>query len=154
MNRLFRLSAGVFLLSAATQASCYVYSVPPSGQPVPGSRYSFAITDQGRVGLADRLGPGVETIEGTLVGQNGGGYLVSVTRIKSIGGGFSHWAGERVAVSAEHVATVRERRLSRRRTALAAGAAVAAVGTFIATRGLFGFGPNRDDPPSPPCCDQ
>jgi hypothetical protein len=137
-----------------TQAGCYVYGPPPSGQPVPGARYALAITDQGRVGLADRLGPGVETIEGTLVEQNGNGYLVSVTRIKSISGGTSHWAGERVVVPATHVAVVRERRFSRTRTLIASGAALAAVGAFIATRGLFGSGPNREDPPPPPCCDQ
>jgi hypothetical protein len=146
--------AGVLLLSTVPQASCYVYGPPPRGQPVSGARYALAITDQGRVGLADRLGPGVELIEGTIVSQDSDAYLVSVTRIKSIGRGSAHWAGERVTVPAGHVAMLRERRLSARRTMLASGVALAAVGAFIATRGLFGSGPNRQEPPPPPCCDQ
>ncbi len=73
MRPVLRPCACVVLHSAMTQAGCYVYGPTPTGQPVPGARYALAITDQGRVGLADRLGPGVETIEGTLVEQNGNG---------------------------------------------------------------------------------
>jgi len=140
-------------LGVSTQAGCYVYTVP-AGQPAPGARYAFEITDQGRVSLADRIGSGVERIEGTLVGQNDQGYLVSVSGVKSIGSGASHWAGERVALRPEFVGRVRERRLSGRRTALAVGTAALAIGAFVATRAWAGGGPSRQPSDPPPCCDQ
>jgi hypothetical protein len=136
-----RIWISVPVLSTITmQCGCYRY-VPVSGvTPVPGERYAFEITDAGRVGLADRLGPGVMTVEGTLVRRTEDGYVVSVAGIDLIGGTSSHWTGEQVPVNAGYVARLQRRQFSPGRTAVAVGAAALAIGAFIVTRGLGGTG--------------
>jgi hypothetical protein len=128
------------LSAVMLQGGCYRYVPMYSGAPTPGERYTFEISDQGRVGLADRLGPGVTKVEGTLVGQADDAYVVSVAGIESISGGTAHWSGEQVPVRQEYVRGVERREFSRGRTFTAIGAAAIAIGAFIATRGLIGSG--------------
>jgi hypothetical protein len=124
----------------ALQAGCYRYVPMYNGAAMPGERYTFEISDQGRVGLADRLGPGVTKVEGTLVRQGDDLYVVSVASIESIGGGSSHWSGEQVPVRQEYVRGLQRREFSRGRTVVAIGTAALAIGAFIVTRGLSGSG--------------
>jgi hypothetical protein len=124
----------------ALQGGCYRYVPMTGATPVTGQRYTFEITDAGRVGLADRLGPGVMKVEGTLVRQTDDAYVVSVAGIDLIGGGSSHWTGEQVPVNAGYIGGVERREFSPGRTAVAIGAAAIALGAFIVTRGLSGTG--------------
>lgn len=127
------------LSTMALQAGCYRYVPLVASAPKPGEHYTFDISDQGRVGLADRLGPGVLKVEGLLVRQADDSYIVSVGGIESLGGGTAHWSGEQVPVREEFVSGVQRREFSRGRTAVAIGAAAAAIGVFIVTRGLGGI---------------
>ena len=138
------------LLGAVLRQACYVYTPLYGSAPAQGGRYTFQITDQGRVGLADRLGSGVEEVEGTLVGQDSDAYLVSVTGVKTIDAGASHWSGERVAIREGYVGHVERRVYSTGRTLVAAGVAAAAVGAFIATRHIFGGGCGQTPKAPPP----
>jgi len=136
-----RLWLSVPVISTMTmQAGCYRY-VPMAGTaPALGERYTFDITDAGRVGLADRLGPGVSKVEGTLVRQTDDAYVVSVAGINLLTGGSSHWTGEQVPLNAGYVGRVERREFSAGRTAAAVSAAALAIGAFIVTRGLSGTG--------------
>lgn len=131
--------------------ACYVYapletSVPPVGETV-----ALEITDRGRVGLAERLGPGVTRIEGRVVGNEGDDYIVNVARIEQLNGQSSQWSGEAMRLNRDFVGRVQSRKLSRTRTLLAAGVATAAVVALIASRGLFGsFTGDKSEPPPPP----
>lgn len=140
------LAAAVLL----QQAGCYV-NAPMVGQSLaPGQRYTFELTDRGRVDLADRLGPSVESVEGTLVETADGSYQLRVFSVKSIGAPASHWSGERVAIPESGVARTFNRRLDKGRTTIAVAVAVVSIGTFIATRGLFGFGSGDNGERLPP----
>lgn len=108
--------------------------------PAVGKEYTLEITDAGRVGLADRIGPGVLKIEGTIVRQTDEGYMVSVSSVESLAGGSGHWSGEQVPVRQEYVRSLQQREFSPGRTAVAIGAAAVALGAFIATRSLVGSG--------------
>jgi hypothetical protein len=136
-----RLLLALPALSTITlQAGCYRY-VPMAGvTPVAGERYTFDITDAGRVGLADRLGPGVLKVEGTLVRRTEEGYVVSVAGIDLLSGSSSHWSGEQVPLNAGYIGSVERRQFSRGRTAAALSAAAIAIGAFIISRGLGGTG--------------
>jgi hypothetical protein len=139
MRRTLLLSLPV-LSTIGLQAGCYRY-VPMAGStPVLGDRYTFEITDAGRVGLGDRLGSGVARVEGTLVRRTEDSYVVSVAGIDLLNGTSSHWTGEQVPINAGYVSTLQKREFSRGRTAAAVGAAVIAIGAFIVTRGLGGTG--------------
>ena len=118
---------------------------PPVGQTV-----SFIISDQGRVGLGDRMGPGIARIEGKVLGTEGDQYVLSVFRTSAIGGATSVWAGEEMRLNRNFVSRLEGRELSKTRTWVAAGVATSVVVAFIMTRGLTGiFGGDEHTPPDP-----
>lgn len=136
-----RSRIAVPLLSAmAFQAGCYRYVPMGAVTPVLGEKYAFDITDAGRVGLADRLGPGVLKVEGTLVRRTEDSFVVSVAGIDLINGGSSHWTGEQVPLNAGYVGHMEKRQFSPGRTAVAIGAAALGLAAFIVSRGLGGTG--------------
>jgi len=145
MRRPYRW-VGLCLLAVAS--ACYK-SVPlDTSTPPVGETVSFIISDQGRIGLGDRLGPGIARIEGRMLGTEGEQYVINVFRTAEIGGTTSVWAGEEMRLNRNFVARLEGRELSKTRTWLAAGAATSVVVAFIVTRGLTGiFGGNDDDPP-------
>lgn len=116
-------------------------STPPVGETV-----SFLISDRGRVGLGDRLGPGVARIEGRVVAAGGEEFVVNVFRVANIDGRTSTWSGETVRLDREFVDRLQGRQLNKRRTLLVAAGVTTAVVYLIATRGLGGLFNGGDDP--------
>lgn len=118
---------------------CYRY-VPLAPAPQAGIRTALVLSDQGRVGMAPSIGPGVERVEGTLMTASDSDYLLSVSGLVGINGVRSPWAGETVRVQRGYVTTALERRLAKGPSVAAALGAGAAVAIFIASRNLLGFG--------------
>ena len=141
----------ILMVMLATQSGCYTYA-PAAGSLTPGTRVAYTVTDRGRVALADQVGSGVVRIEGTIVQNTGSEYVLAVSRVRTLDGSASRWAGERVSLSHDHVANSFERRFSKGRTALAITATVVGVTAFIITRNLLagGFGFNDPDDRNPP----
>jgi hypothetical protein len=120
-------------------------STPPVGQTV-----SFVISDQGRVGLGDRLGPGIARIEGRMLGTEGDQFLVSVFRTSAISGTTSVWSGEEMRLDRNFVSRLEGRELSKTRTWIAAGVATSVLVAFIMSKGLNGiFGEEDGERPGP-----
>ena len=129
--------------------ACHKYVPVETSTPPVGEVIAFQISDQGRVALYDRLGPGVAVIEGRIVGTEDNNYLISVNRIEQLNGTSSRWSGEVMRLDRALVAQARRRELSKTRTLVFAGGITAAVGVLIASRGLATiFG--QDDPDPPP----
>jgi hypothetical protein len=128
------------IVTLTAQNACYVYVPPASAAPEAGLHYKFLINDQGRVVFANRVGPGVTSIEGSLVDQNSDAFVVSVATVESISSPPSHWTGEQLTVNKQYVSAIRERQLSRSRTAVAFGVAVGTIAAFFVTRALVGGG--------------
>lgn len=120
-------------------------STPPVGQTV-----SFIISDQGRVGLGDRMGAGIARIEGRMLGTEGDQYLVSVFRTAAIGGATSVWAGEEMRLDRSFVSRLEGRKLSKTRTWITAGIATSVLAAFIISKGLNGIFGSDDHTPLPP----
>ena len=136
---------GVCLL--AVVPACYK-SVPlETSTPPVGETVSFIISDQGRVSLGERMGPGLARIDGRMVGTEGDQYVIDVFRTAQIGGGTSLWAGETMRLDRAYVARLEGRRLSKTRTWLVTAAVTGVVVAFIASRGLIGIFGGDDDPP-------
>ena len=127
------------LLASLLLMGCYQY-VPLASTPVAGIRASLMLTDQGRVGLASRIGPGVARIEGAVVTASDSDVLLAVSDVYGINGIRSPWAGESVRVERPYVAIASERRLSRAHTAIVTVGLSAVVVVLIASRDLLGFG--------------
>ena len=151
---MFRRCGLVAVAAAALLVSgCYQYvPVDTMATPPVGKRLAFDITDRGRVGLSERLGEGVMRVEGLVVANDTGQYVMNIWRVEQMNGNKGQWTGERVRINRDYVARTFERQLSRWRTYLAGGAAVAGVVFFAKSQGLIGGADvsNGGDPGPPP----
>jgi hypothetical protein len=132
-------------------AGCYVYRPVTDAAPIARDRVRLTLTDSGAVSLAAQLGPATEEVQGRVVTDSGGAYVVSVLGTRRRGGPETDWKGEQVVVPRILVARAEERRFSRTRTLLASLAVVAvtigAREAFWGPGGVFGGAPPGGGPP-------
>lgn len=112
---------------------CYAYA-PVQTTPQPGAQVALEVTDEGRVALSEKIGPGVVRLEGTLAGVEGDALLVDASAVRQVRGYISDLGGVRVTLPRQFVTRMDERRLSRSRTALVIGGVVAVVVGFFAVK--------------------
>jgi hypothetical protein len=129
---------------------CYTYTRSVSGSVAPGTDVSLAITDQGRVGLSERMGSGVLRVNGRVVNPGDSSWVVRVSSVEMVAGGKSHWAGEEVQLPRSYVGDVATREFSRKKTWLAVGVTVGALALTISAVSLIGGGFEGSDTPSAP----
>ena len=132
--------------------ACYEY-VPVEGSAAPvGNLVELKISDPGRVGLAQRFGPGLDRVEGRLVAQGDTDVTVSVVSVTSLEGANTKWSGESVNLNRGFIRAVSSRRVSPLKTS-ALVVAAGAVLYFTAGKALIGGGkdpPEPGDPIDPP----
>lgn len=126
------------ILLVTLGGACYEYIPVSQSTPLLGRRVQVALTDAGAVALASQLGPSVESLEGTLLGDSLGTYRVGLIATRLRSGSGNDWRGEVIAVPHALVASLAERRFSTSRTLFAGG--LAAAGAIGATVGLRGKG--------------
>src|SRR5687767_12105550 len=88
---------------------CYTYKRADTSRLPQGTEVSLTITDQGRVGLGDRLGSGLVRVNGRVVNQPDTAWVVQVSSVESLAGGKSNWAGEEVRLPRAYVSDVATR---------------------------------------------
>ncbi len=142
------LSGSTAVVLAMLSAGCYSY-LPAPPVPQPGIRVALELNDQGRVGLANHLGPEVSRVEGGLVGWTDSQYVVQVSDVIGLQGTRTRWSGETVTLRPEYVRSLRERKFSWAKTALLSSALTGAFVALIATRSLLGQGPAGGEPQPP-----
>jgi hypothetical protein len=126
-----------FLPCLLLLGGCYGYYPPSSPAPV-GREVELTLSDSGSFVLAQRVGPSAAAIEGRYAADSANSILLSVTGVRQRNGDGVDWRGERVLVPRPLVIKLEERRFSRGRTALFAGAV--AVGLLTARQALGGLG--------------
>ena len=143
MRRVYRWVgvAGLMVVPACYRSVPIATSTPPVGETV-----SFVISDRGRVGLGDRLGPAVARVDGRVVEAGSEEFVVSVFRVASLGGQTSTWSGETIRLDRQFVDRLQGRQLDKKRTWLLAAGVTSVVVYFVATRGLGGLFQGEDDP--------
>ena len=110
---------------------CYVLQ-PVDNNPLPlGMQVGLDINDAGRLALGGSMGPEISLIEGRLVSKENDEYVVAVSAIHMLRGGQQVWTGERVRVNTQHVSGIRERKLSKGRTAAMTAATVGVVAMIV-----------------------
>jgi hypothetical protein len=123
---------------------CYQHVPASPATLTGGTEVSLGITDEGRVALADQVGPGIRRLEGRVLEITDTSLVLALTRVNLIDLDIAMQRdGERVEVARSQISDLRERQLSRSRTWLAVGGAVAAVLSLFLIA-LSGFG--GDDP--------
>ncbi len=131
-------------------AACYEYRPIETQTPPAGEQVALQITDQGRVGLSQRFGPGLAEIQGKMVSTQGSEYVINVYRVAQITGESAAWSGESTRIDRSFVGSVRGRQFSGLRTSLFAVVAGGAL-YFLVSRTLSGsFSGGHDDPEPPP----
>ncbi len=148
-----RRQVAVLIGSLHVFAACYQY-VPARSLPTVGSRVVLEINDDGRVALRDQLGPGIVRLEGRLSAVEGTDMVVAASSVTQIRGQAVPVDSVRVRVSQGHVERMDERRLSRSRTWIVIGGAVAIVAAFFVGKGAFGRTTPPENPPGGPPIDQ
>src|SRR5690606_15887919 len=128
------------LLLLVQLAGCYHY-VPALTMDIPaGTRVKVAVTDRGRADLAEEIGPGVQSIEGSVVELSDSAVVLSVNAVEHLDLGVPvRWSGEHVAVRRDVVAEIRERRLSQQRSWILAGLIIAGA-IAVSSIGISGLG--------------
>jgi hypothetical protein len=126
-------------LCALLGTACYEYVPSRAPASLVGQRVQLSLTDSGTVAMAGQVGHSIEAIDGTLVGDSAGVYLVSVMATRARTGVESDWRGERVRVAHPLVASLAERRFSRSRSTFAGALMTAGVTAItVALRGSGG----------------
>jgi hypothetical protein len=128
-RRQVALAVGVLHLCTA----CYSY-VPVRSTPSPGAQVALEVTDEGRVSLNDKIGPGVVRLEGRLAAVEGDELLVDASAATQFRGYVSDLGGVRVRLPQRYVVRMDQRQFSRTRTAMVVGGVVAIVVGFFATK--------------------
>ena len=127
---------------------CYTYQ-PIANQPLPlGTTVELSINDAGRAILGGSMGPEIASIEGRLIRQDSAEYVVAVSQLQLLRNGTQVWNGERVVVRKDFVTGIRERQLSKSRTAVLSAVVVGAVATAL-SQGLNGMIAGDQGKPAP-----
>ena len=92
------------------------------------------------------MGPELRRVEGAFQSKDGNDYLVNVSGVELLQGGFQTWAGEPVRINSSYVSAVYEKKFSKAKTALAVGAFTAAA-VLLSSKGVRSFIDPGDDPP-------
>jgi hypothetical protein len=150
-TRGIRVSALVAMAAVLpTLHACYEYKPLETQTPPVGDMIALQITDQGRIDLAERFGPGLAEIQGRVVANQGNEYVVNVFRVSQLNGETAAWSGEVTHINRTVVGMVKGRQLSPVRTTLLAVGGAVAVG-YLATRALSGgFSGGGDSPSTTP----
>ena len=94
-------------------SGCYSYS-PLTTEPEPQTRVAAVLTDVGRVEAGTQIGAQSDRVEGRLLDASDTAYVLAVSAVKPIHGTWVRWTGEQVSLRRNYVATLSERRLSKR----------------------------------------
>jgi hypothetical protein len=127
-----RAHASALVVAALLVGGCYEYLPVTNAAALSGRRFQLVLTEAGAVALASRVGPSVEALEGTFLGDSAGSYQIAMTTSRTRNGVETDWRGERVSVPRELVASVLERKFSPSRTAFATGLTTVGVGAITA----------------------
>lgn len=142
-----RLTSPALLASLAVfgtaLAGCYSLSPLRGAEPRLGSQVAFDVNDTGRVALGGTMGPQIMQIEGQLVEKDSGGYVLSVSTVRLVGGGYQVWSGERVRLDSRFLGPAYQRRLSLSRTL---GMGVVGAGGIAAFVAGFSWATGGNDP--------
>lgn len=117
-------------------AGCYEYVRADSPTTLIGRPVQLLLTDAGSTAEAGKVGAAIEALDGVLLADSAGTYVIAMRLTRSRFGEEADWRGEHVTVPTPYVASILERRYSRSRTTFAGGLAAAGIlGATVALRG-------------------
>lgn len=134
------------MISALFLTGCYTLE-PVRTAPEVGSKLAVDVNDVGRVALGGMIGQEIGQIEGRLVSQENGEYVLAVSKVRFLRGGQQVWTGEAVHVKKEHVSTTYQKRFHKGRTIALTAVMISGVVAIVFAQDLLGFGQDESPPP-------
>jgi hypothetical protein len=131
-------------------AACYMQSPLTSPTPTPEMRIVAQVTDTGVLEMGQLIGPGATEVEGVVANANAAAWDLRMLRVDYRGGSSVLWKGELVHFPRSALSQATERRFSRGRSWILAGAITSVAllaGKFL---GFIGGGDNPPTTPPPP----
>lgn len=125
-------------------AGCYTLQPASGVTPELGSEVALDLNDVGRVALGGSMGPSIAQVEGRVIENRDGEYLIGVRAVRMLQGGEQIWSGEQVRIKNEYVGYTYRRRFSPKRTIAATAIGVGGFTAFFLTRSLLGSGTAGD----------
>ena len=147
MRQSLRRWNGLSIVALPLVGACYVYAPVTTPDPQPGVRLTLDLNDQGRAALVTSVGPEAAQVDGALVSDIGGEYVIRVAGVVGRQGVRTKWNGETVTLRQEYVRRIRERKFSRGRTVFTIAGVLGAVVGLAAGTNLVGFGSGGDGKP-------
>lgn len=148
-----RLLAAFCALLLGFQAGCYALGPVQSAVPVGAEQVGVLLNDRGRFQMSESLGTEVDIVIGALTGQDDAMIRLAVYRIVTLRGAEATWTGESIVIPRDGIMGFRERKLSKARSWVLAGAVVGAIIISVVVLGLDLFGDAENDPPcTEPSC--
>lgn len=146
----WRRGTACLLLAVFVLNGCYSTTLL-TGAPVPETQVVLNLTDAGRVAYGEQIGRGVGEVEGIVESASDSALVVRITAVRNASGRLETWNGERFVFARSNITNVRERTLSRTRTALLGAAIAAGVTALFLTAKLLGGGSDtpREEPRPP-----
>lgn len=138
-------STGVAVLGTLLMG-CYVTRPIGGVTPPTGVTVAFDLNDAGRAALGPMMGPEIARIEGRILNQDAGDYVVAVDELTMLRGGTQTWRGEQVRVKPGYIAATYEKRFSKSRTVLLAALAAGGV-AYLVSRSVVGSGESEQKNP-------
>ncbi|MBC7790944.1 MAG: hypothetical protein H7Z74_13440 [Anaerolineae bacterium] len=136
------------VLVACLAQGCYAYIPVSTASPAVGANVRATLTDSGTAALSGYLGARIASVDGRLQSSTDSSLTLAVAVVRSRTADESFWKGERITLRRDLIATVEQRRLSRPRTALSLGGALAVIATAaVVSGGKNGGSPGGDRPP-------
>jgi hypothetical protein len=117
------------LLLILFAASCFDYAAAPREHLVAGRDVRITLTSEARTTLASKLGTQVKWVSGRLQTVDTSGVTIAIARTTLVDNTDASWNGELVAIPANDIAEVEQRKIATSKTvvlvALVTGVAVA-----------------------------
>src|SRR5688572_3151388 len=111
--------------------ACRSWAPLDAGISPQGLKVLAELTDQGTADFGTLLGSGIGEVEGVVTAASDSTLTPAVSLVRQRSGIEHTWKGERVLITRRSIATLREQRVSRGRTTLAAAAS--ATGLALVT---------------------
>ncbi len=149
-GRALRRGASLLLLGSFLLQGCYsVSAVDPAG-PQPGTRLVASLTPDGSQQLASQVGPRVIAVEGVLDEATAERLSLRLVRTEGANQVSTYWNQEEVNIPRPAIAQLRQRRLDRTRSYLAAGIIVGGALLLASAAGGVFAGDNDGGGGPPP----
>lgn len=113
-----RFTAVLCAIALLLQVGCHSYQPMQDAVPSRGQQVSLTLNDRGRVAVADRMGEGIDRVEGILVASSDTSATLQVTRTITIRRNQMTWAREEVQIPRDGIRGFQQQAFSGRRTAV------------------------------------